>query len=152
MEVSQMEQKVCPKCHEQGDKVNFKTVNSLVIGNLTASDYYHICNNANCEIVYFNHDLSIMYNKNDISVKVWFKELNDDDVSVCYCAQLTRKDIQRAVANGKITIPEIRDYTNKKDTGRCLTENPTGKCCHRAIMDEVNKLINHEHMNTNCCK
>ena len=101
------------------------------------SDSYQICINSDCEVVYFNNPESIIYSTSDLQVKVWFKDLDDDSVPVCYCSNLTRAEIKEAVINGYTTPTEIRKYTGKTITGNCLIENPAGKCCHQAFVKEI---------------
>ncbi len=137
--MKQMEQRLCPTCGLKGKKVKYKTVKSIVRKEVKKSDSYQICLNSNCEIVYFNNSESISYNLSDLKVKVWFKDVADENVPICYCSNLTRKEIKEAVVKGYTTISEIRNYTGKNITGNCLTENPTGQCCHRALNKEISK-------------
>jgi len=132
-----MTETLCPKCGTQGKKVNLKTVKSLVKTGVKDSDSYRICLNSDCEVVYFNNPESIPYSTSDLKVQVWFKDLDDDSVPVCYCSNLTRGEIKEALVKGYTTVAEIRKYTGKNITGKCLTENPTGKCCHQAFAEEI---------------
>lgn len=145
-----MEDMLCPICGLEGKKVKIKTVKSLVKKDVRESDSYQICLNSKCEIVYFNNHKSIYYSLSDLNVKVWFKDVSDKNVPICYCSNLTRKEIREAVSKGYTTITEIRNYTGKNITGNCLTENPTGRCCHQALNKEIEKYSNENH-ESNCC-
>jgi bacterioferritin-associated ferredoxin len=145
-----MEQMLCPIYGLEGKKVKFKTVKSLVKKEVKKSDSYQICLNSKCEVVYFNNPESIYYTLSDLTVKVWFKDIFDENVPICYCSNLTRKEIKEAVVKGYMSITEIRNFTGKYITGNCLTENPTGRCCHRALNEEISKYSTKNH-NSNCC-
>ena len=145
-----MEQKICPICGLEGKKVKFKTVKSLVKKEARKSNSYKICFNSKCGIVYFNNPESIYYSLLYLNVKVWFKDISHENVPICYCSNLTRKEIKEAVVKGYTTITEIRNYTDKNITGNCLTENPTGRCCHRALNEEISKYSVENHK-SNCC-
>lgn len=145
-----MEQRLCPTCGLEGKKVKFKTVKNLVKKEVKKNDSYQICLNSNCKIVYYNNPESILYDLSDLKVKVWFKDVADENVPICYCSNITRKEIKEAVVKGYTTISEIRNYTGKNVTGNCLTENPTGDCCHRAMDKEISKYSNKIYK-SNCC-
>ncbi|AGB40910.1 NAD(P)H-nitrite reductase [Halobacteroides halobius DSM 5150] len=131
-----MKNNLCPQCDNLGRDINYTTVDSLVEKEIEGKKY-SVCLTENCEVVYFNN-LAI-YETTDLRVQVWFKEDSTEDSPICYCSKLTRKEIKQAVAKGYNTVEEIREYTTKKLTGHCLTENPLGECCHQALQEEIAK-------------
>lgn len=137
-----MEKLLCPQCGIKGKKVNIVTVKSLVQRAVKQNASYQICLNSECDVAYFNSDGSIFYSKKDLKVAIWYKDLEDDKVPICYCSNLTRAEIREAVDKGYTTASEIRKYTGKSITGNCLTKNPTGKCCHQALAKEIARYSN----------
>jgi len=137
-----MEEILCPKCGTKGKKVNRVTVKNLVEKEVKKNDSYQICLNSDCEVVYFNSSGSIFYSREYLKVAIWYKNLEDDKVPICYCSNLTRGEIKEAVDKGYITAAEIRKYTGKSITGNCLTKNPKGKCCHQALAEEIARYSN----------
>ena len=131
-----MKNNLCPICKNKGNKINFVAVDSLV-EEKTERKRFLVCQNKDCEVVYFNKRKS--YKLSDLKVQVWFKNVSNEECPICYCSKLTRKDIKESVSKGYETIGEIREYTGKKITGNCLTENPLGRCCHKAFQKEIAK-------------
>ena len=100
---------------------------------------HYLCPTPACEVVYFSPATGQVFAKGDLRVRVWFKE-TEEPLPICYCSNLTRQEIVRAVRAGHTTIEAVRRATGALSTGRCLTENPTGRCCHRVfqqIIDET---------------
>jgi bacterioferritin-associated ferredoxin len=48
---------------------------------------------------------------------------------ICYCQQVTEKEIKDAMANGAKTLKEIQEATGAGTGNQCSERNPTGKCC-----------------------
>lgn len=76
----------------------------------------------------------------DVKVPIWFKD-ERGDVPVCYCANLTRDEIRRAVALGCTSIGEIRAVTGKTQTGQCRRKSPSGTCCHQAVQQVIQEAL-----------
>ena len=51
------------------------------------------------------------------------------DEIICWCANITRKEIERAVKHGCSTENEVRAFLNKWERGKCREKNPKGVCC-----------------------
>lgn len=58
----------------------------------------------------------------------------DDEAIVCYCSQITKKQILQAIDCGAKTLDDIRSMTNACTVGRCKELNPQKKCCSSVIM------------------
>ena len=58
---------------------------------------------------------------------------------VCYCNHVTEQDIIDAMDNGADTIEKVIEVTGAMKNSNCKVNNPKGTCCHRDIMDVINK-------------
>lgn len=131
----------CPSCGKGGQRVGEKTVKSLVreeFKGRVAGDYY-LCLEPDCSVVYYNAK-GESFTKEAVRVPVWFKE-KSDDVPICYCAGVTRKEIKDAVLrHGAKTLAEVQQLTGAMTGCECVTKNPAGKCCStvvKALIEEA---------------
>lgn len=103
---------------------------------------YFLCMNEECTVVYFNPDLDISYNKQQVKVPIWFKK----DVNpkyICYCNQVTEQQIMDAVINGGArNLKDIIRLTGAMKNGTCEIKNPLGKCCSPIIQETINRALN----------
>ncbi|MDL2223123.1 (2Fe-2S)-binding protein [Bacteroidales bacterium OttesenSCG-928-M11] len=60
-----------------------------------------------------------------------------DKTIVCYCSQISVKEIKDSVANGCKTIAEVRDFLGKHITGNCSVSSPYKKCCHKFFNEVI---------------
>lgn len=127
----------CPECQQEGTRVKLITVKNLVEGEVSGGDY-SACLSPACGVAYFSSDTKYMLS--ELNSQVWYKDQSDENSPICYCSNLTRSEIKEAVAEGCETIAEIRKKTGKTLTGNCLTENPLGRCCHKAIEKEIERF------------
>lgn len=129
---------ICPVCGSLAIEVDPITVKSMLNDNLKAEvsddDEWYICGGNKCEITYFSNNKK--FSKEDIRVPIWYKE-QTSDVPICYCSNLTEKEIVDAVKNGCKTLDDVQKYTNKNITGKCKTENPIGKCCRNVFLKAI---------------
>jgi len=63
-------------------------------------------------------------------------ELSTNDY-ICFCLEVDKDTINKAIQNGAKTLKEIRVITNACTGNDCKILNPTGKCCSA----QINKLI-----------
>ena len=63
----------CPVCGESGKKVRIETLQNIIKDNLvpTTLEGYCLCLSNKCAVIYFGQQV---FYKDDIKVKVWFKE------------------------------------------------------------------------------
>lgn len=125
---------VCPECGHPGERIHNATVKSMVAGQDVGDHDYSLCPNPACEVVYFRQ--AHVFRKGDVRVRVWFKE-TEEPLPICYCSNLTRHEIVEAVKAGNTTIEAVRKATGAMTTGKCLTENPTGRCCHKVFQEII---------------
>lgn len=116
----------CPACGAPGKRVRPETLINILNEDKVPVDLegYSLCLAGECDVVYFGREI---FRKGDVKVKVWFKE-NEQSVPVCYCKNVTAKDIidHIAVLGCCQNIEDIQRHTGA-NTGRdCLTKNPAG--------------------------
>jgi len=126
-------------CHECGTvvyPVPWKTVKNLakLVPTAAENKKWYACLNKNCSVAYCSSDAAISIN--DLQVPLWYKD-SGKDVPICYCSKITRDEIKKAVAKGAFTIKDVQEITGKNITGKCLTENPLGKCCKNVFMRTI---------------
>lgn len=56
---------------------------------------------------------------------------------VCYCSDVTKKQILDALSNGAETIEDIRRVTGACTEGKCKELSPRKKCCSPIIMEVI---------------
>ncbi len=49
--------------------------------------------------------------------------------TVCYCNNVNKEQIVRAIAKGAETVEDIARLTGAGKGGECATKNPAGRCC-----------------------
>lgn len=49
--------------------------------------------------------------------------------TVCYCKNVNKEEIVRAIAKGAETVQDISRLTGACTGGECATKNPSGQCC-----------------------
>ena len=137
---NQLSGRKCPVCQETGQKVAFATVKNLVLDPEPLEDDYSICLNPECKVVYFNSQPT--YLKQDLKVKVWYKE-KTSPVPVCYCKNVTDQDIYDHIVVQKCcsSLADIQKHTSANTGKHCLTENPTGKWCGATVQSVIAKAL-----------
>jgi hypothetical protein len=120
----------CPVCAGPGEIVPGATVRKLLKPGLTAPwDRYLICKTASCDAVYY-HPKGNLFKQADVTVPVYFKN-GADPVHACYCAGVTRGQVEAAVAKTRATrwAVIIKEINGSVPKCRCEETNPLGKCC-----------------------
>ncbi len=133
----------CPACSEPGRRVSSTTVRSLVTAHRrveVVDQDYCFCPNPSCPVIYFEPETGKVFMKGDVRVRVWFKEA-EEPLPICYCSNLARWQIVEAVRQGNHTIEAVRRATGANLTGQCLTENPTGHCCHQVFQQIIDETL-----------
>lgn len=122
----------CPSCGQKGKEVGRSTLRKLVkpeieIPNDQTPVFY--CPNSEDSLMYFWEDGSLCIDKNDLNVRVGFKELEAPRLA-CYCFNHTREEIEEEyeeLGESKIET-SIREKV-AKGVCQCHLTNPTGRCC-----------------------
>jgi len=125
----------CPRCHSIAIKVPRTTVDHHTGGGVKlGSGEWFACCSSTCDMAFFSSESLLLLK--DINTKIWFKD-QGLDVPICYCYNITRREIYEAVDEGCKDIKEVRHYLNKNITGECELMNPIGGCCHKAFLREI---------------
>lgn len=72
------------------------------------------------------------------------------DKMICYCKQVTQKEIEAAIKLGAKTLSEIQENTGACTGNQCKELNPSGKCCS----GDINRLLKNggsELIKPGCC-
>ena len=135
---------ICPECGVPAIYVDDKAVIFQVktIDLLPKGKKWSACPNPDCEIAYFTKGNQIFLK--DLKTKLFYKNSNSD-VPICYCSDLTRGEIHKAVKAGCNNIDEVQEYTGKNITGFCEEKNPLGKCCRNIFLFEIKQAGNKFH-------
>jgi NAD(P)H-nitrite reductase large subunit len=59
------------------------------------------------------------------------------DEIICYCKQVSKSEIEKAIADGAKTLKDIQEMTGACTGNQCKELNPSGKCC----FIEINELL-----------
>ena len=135
--------KHCPLCGAKGRRVDSATVKSMLSVSLrqVRDGAYRFCATADCSVVYFSEDGTQTFATTDVRERVYQKELESDDVLICYCFQHTPGEIrQELAASGETTI--IDDINTGIQAGQCACDwrNPQGSCCLGNVQQFVKQL------------
>lgn len=133
---------LCPICKTTGAKVKNITVKHLVLETLTKlvrdTDFY-LCMDKECDIVYYNTESNIKFNKQQVKVPIWFKK-DANPKYACYCSKITEEQVINAVIkDGARNIKDVINLTGAMKNAQCQKNNPLGKCCHQIIQDAIDK-------------
>lgn len=133
----------CPVCKGEAQEVKDITVRNFVNDNLVdkvKDGNYHICLSENCEVVYFNLNKDLVFNKDDIKTPIWFKR-DADPKYICYCNNVTEDEIIHAIVdkNAK-NMRDIIRITGAMKNAKCEINNPLSKCCGSNIQKIINNF------------
>ena len=123
----------CPASGTQSNRVLHETLDNLIVHDkqhLISKDVqYYYCSEPDCPVVYFSNGEVPVFEKSDVTVKVFSKD-NQEDVHVCYCFDWTRRRITDQIETTGSSTAFI-EITEEVRTGNCECEiqNPKGTCC-----------------------
>lgn len=133
---------LCPGCKKTGVKVGNITVKHLVVDTFieqVGDKDYWLCMNEECDVVYYNDNTGIIFNKQQVKVPIWFKK-DANPKYACYCSKVTEDQVINAVVNnGARSIKDIINITGAMKNSKCQENNPLGTCCHNIIQEAINK-------------
>lgn len=123
---------LCPVCRKAGIGVDKMTVANHAKESCwpLGDAKYSICENPDCDVVYFTTSKGRTLRKIDVKTRVTFKE-KDSPRPLCYCKQVTEEDVVRAIEAGATTFDEVMESTAIGGGGQCKITNPAGRCCSR---------------------
>lgn len=136
---------LCPMCNGQTKEVEEITVRHFLLDSLVNKEKnsdYRICLNESCNVVYYDIIRSIVFNKQDMKIPIWYKK-GANPKYICYCNQVTEEQIINAVLNdGAKDLKDIIRLTGAMKNGNCKVNNPLSKCCGPNIQEVINKTLN----------
>lgn len=75
----------------------------------------------------------------------------DPDKMICYCNQVTQKEIENAIRSGAKLLADIQKSTGACTGNQCKELNPSGKCCS----GDINRILKNSGfglIRPSCCK
>jgi hypothetical protein len=101
---------------------------------------YLFCRTPTCSVVYFSSDGEQNFTVEQVRERVYQKEPEADDVSVCYCFRHTVGDVRAASPETRIAI--VDDINAGINAGQCACDlrNPQGSCCLGNVRGMIRRL------------
>jgi len=131
----------CPECGLVGKTVQGQTVKALISVSLREMRdvEYLFCRTQACPVVYFSSDGTHIFTTAQIRERVYQKELDVDEVFVCYCFRHTVGEVRTLDAAGRAILIEDIDAGIRAGQCACDLRNPQGSCC----LGNARTLIGH---------
>jgi hypothetical protein len=133
----------CPICGKKGHSLDGATVKSMLAVSLrhVRDIPYRFCASPDCEVVYYGDDGDSTFTTHQVRECVYQKELEADDVLICYCFQHTLGYIRQQFAQSTHTIL-INDINAGIQARQCACDwrNPQGNCCLGNVLQFVKHL------------
>ncbi len=73
------------------------------------------------------------------------------DQNICYCKNVTKKDIIEAIKNGAETLSDIQKTTSAYTGSDCETLNPKGRSCNVDIFQILKEYFD-DISSCPCCR
>lgn len=109
--------------------------------NFYKREYYFLCPNPNCELLYFDAIGGPVAKKSDAKCRVGFKE-KEGPHTVCYCFGHSVESIAQEIAqSGKTDVVDRIKAKVKARQCICDVKNPQGTCCLGAVGRVVAELM-----------
>ena len=132
----------CPECGQTAKPVQGQTVKALLAVNLRqVREVAHLfCRTQTCPVVYFSPDGAQTFTVEQVRERVYQKEPEADDVSVCYCFRYTVGQVRAASPEGRRAI--VDDVNAGINAGQCACDlrNPQGSCCLGNVRGLIKRL------------
>ena len=115
----------CPVNGKEYSSVGVKTILHHLAEpwrNHLKNQSYYYCTDANCDVVYFGKDESVI-SKFALRTKVGLKD-NSPERSVCYCF-----GVSYIAAENDEAAKEFVTEMTRQSLCSCETSNPSGRCC-----------------------
>lgn len=122
----------CPVNGKAYNAVGIKTVLHHLAepwSNKVKDQSYYFCTDANCDVVFFGEDLSVI-GKSDLRTWVGIKETAPER-PVCYCFGVSFT----AAENDERARGLVTEMT-RQSLCSCETSNPSGRCCLKEFPKE----------------
>ena len=128
----------CPQCRKMAQPVSFNTVRSNLANPEQAADLQYInfyfCETQGCSAVYISETMEHVFTVDDISDKVTVKAMDDDNVPLCYCADVSAKEVSEKLDDdADFDVFGYIDAQRGIKPMNCEVNNPRGECCDKDI-------------------
>lgn len=135
----------CPTNGVVGKKVDTQTVKALLSLplNVLAEGSYRFCADPDCPTVYYSENGQQVFTEDDLRERVYQKDPDDKESTICYCFQHTVGSIRDEIAkSGKSTA--VAEITAGIKAGQCACDirNPQGACCLGNVRAVVKRFLN----------
>lgn len=129
---------VCPNSATRGRSVSWETVAALTSGPLPLKTAYLVCEDPDCDVVYFSVDGCSVVNRSNVRHLPLAKAGLQGQACFCFDHRLT--DILDEIDRGRQSriVESIRTATREKKCA-CSVRNPTGRCC----LGDIKKALEH---------
>ena len=123
----------CPRCGNPSNRlVRAITLRALLKGpeqGLVSRPEYRLCTTQACPVVYFDPEGGAVFTKDQVSVRMGFKE-TDDPRPLCYCFDHSWESLRKEwlVTGQSTAVASIRESMRSRGC-RCEETNPMGICC-----------------------
>lgn len=126
-------EKACPACGVSSQRqVKAVTLQALLSGpvqGLVSKAVYQVCLNQACSAVYFDPSDGAVFTKEQVSVRIGFKE-PDDPRPLCYCFDHSWESLRKEwLETGQSTATASIQASIRVRGCRCEETNPMGVCC-----------------------
>jgi hypothetical protein len=132
----------CPECGKIGKPVQGQTIKSLLSVSLrqVQDGQYLFCRTHNCPVVYFSTDGEHAFTVEEVRDRVYQKELEAEEVFICYCFRHTVGELRKASSEDRIAI--VDNINSGINAGQCACDlrNPQGSCCLGNIRGMIKRL------------
>ena len=123
---------LCPTNGALGKRVEMQTIKAMlsISLNILTSEAYRFCADPDCPTVYYSEDGQQVFSEADLRERVYQKNADDGEISICYCFRHTVGSISSEFSeSGKSTV--IEEITAGIKAGQCACDirNPQGDCC-----------------------
>ena len=127
----------CPVSDFRSKPVEWSTVAALAAGSVPRRQYFWLCEDSDCDVVYFGEDGTLL-GPSDVRVIPSFKGSPSQNDLVCYCFLHSRQDIEDELkASGDTTIFDRITAEVKAENCACEVRNPSGQCCLGAVKEAI---------------
>lgn len=132
----------CNVCGEKGKPVQGQTIKALLAVSLreVQNIEYLFCKTQTCPVVYFSRDGEQTFTADQVRERVYQKEPDAEDVSICYCFRHTVGDVRTASPETRAAI--VDDINTGINTEHCACDlrNPQGSCCLGNVRSLIKRI------------
>jgi hypothetical protein len=130
---------LCPECGQKGKPVQGQTVKGILSVSLreVREVEYLFCPTRTCPVVYFSPDGAQTFTTTQVRERVYQKEPEGVEVSICYCFRHTVGEVRAASPERRAAILDNINAGIRAGECACDLRNPQGSCC----LGNVRRLI-----------